>query len=87
MPLILLIPLETETTEIKMGNAFNLYRIWVSNTHTHAHTHIAINSKCKVTDFTGNYTLLLESVNLGLLDIQAGTPMRKPQGEPIHTKK
>ena len=38
-------------------------------THTHAHTHLAINPKCKVTDFTGNDTLLLESVNIGLLDI------------------
>ena len=49
------IPLETETTEIKIGNAFNLYRIWVSDTHTPAHTHIAIKSKCKVTDFTGEW--------------------------------
>ena len=57
LPLILPIPLETETTEIKMGNAFNLYRIWVSDTHTHTrtHTHIAIKSKCKVTDFTGKW--------------------------------
>ena len=40
-------------------------------TYTHTHTDIAIKSKCKVTDFTGNDTLLLESVNLRLLDIRA----------------
>ena len=39
--------------------------------HAHAHTHLAIKSKCKVTDFTGNDTLLLESVNLRLLDMRA----------------
>ena len=44
-------------------------------TNTHAHTHIAIKSKCKVTDFLlengQNDILLLESVNLRLLDIRA----------------
>ena len=38
LPLILPIPLETETTEIKMGNAFNMYRLWFFNTHTSTHT-------------------------------------------------
>ena len=42
-------------------------------THTHAHTYLAIKSKCKVTDFTENDILLLESVHIGLLDIRAGS--------------
>ena len=45
--------------------------------HTHAHTHLAIKSKCKVTDFTGNDTLLLESVNIGPLPIRARAFMGK----------
>ena len=77
LPLILPIPLEAETTEIKMGNAFNLYSIWVSNTHSCTHTHLAIKSKCNVTEFTGNDTLLLESVNIGPLLIWARAFMGK----------
>ena len=77
LPLILPIPLETETTEIKIGNAFNLYRLWVFNTHTcthtHAQTHLTTNSKWKVTEMTGNglkWQILLESVNIGFLIIK-----------------
>ena len=44
---------------------------FLTHTHTHTHSHIAIKSKCKVTNFTGNDTLLLESVNSRLLDIRA----------------
>ena len=59
-------------------------------THTHAHTHIAKKFKCKVTDFTGNNTLLLESVNIGPLLIRARAFMGKNAKiykEEIHMKK